>query len=141
MPSLSVKSSQVMAKAGDGLLKELKKLEVSQSQVGRQCQPQVTPQTVGRWIKALNDESITDDQWLQFCHGLRVSGIRPEEFRPIPIITPRLRTELIPLLSCFEGIDQLEALIALLIADPEAKEPVLLIARDRLERLRRNGKG
>lgn len=122
-------------KTGDRVRKAIEDLGSSQSEVARRCS--VTPQSVRRWIDWLNDETITDEQWLSFARGLRSIGLKPEDFKPLPVPKPKLKTELVPLLDTFrESREVYEALVTILTAEDEARQPLLLLVQDRLRRMK-----
>lgn len=132
--SPQVKTSTAM-KISERIKKALEDSGSSQSAVAEICN--VTPTSVGRWLKWLDEDTITDDQWGDFARGLKAVGLSPEEYRPLPVPKPRLRMELLPLLNLFpDKKEHLEALIKIASSDDAARDTLLLVLQDRLTRMK-----
>ncbi len=93
----------------------------------------LTPTSIFRYIKALNDGSIDDGVWAQLAELLKTKyGIDVTPLRPVRAAVT-LDTSLVPLLDAFEK-GQLEALAKILEGPRQARDTVLVLARDRLSR-------
>lgn len=103
----------------------------NQTAVGKACSPPVTPTAIGRWLKKLDNGTITDEMWRSFAVGLRKVGIRPEDYREVKDDRPLiLSPDLLPLLDLFAE-DQVPALIRLIEAH-ESHKLLLHLLRARL---------
>lgn len=117
---------------GDMLLKIMKERDVSQSAIARDAD--VSPTTVKRWLDALNDGSIEDDQWRAFAEALRRADINPELIRPVPPMKDKLvPTDLLPLADVFLSRQQLEALIRIIDAKDGARAVLRVLVAERLK--------
>lgn len=127
-----MKACEVMAtKDGQRVLKLLDDKQVSQSKVGRLCDPPVSPSTIGRYIDGLDDGSINPEQWRTLAKALRRVGIDPEQIRAVPPPSEgKLRPDLLPLLDKFDR-SQLSALKTL-IESEEGHAFVLFAIAERL---------
>jgi hypothetical protein len=96
----------------------------------------VTPTSVVRWFRQLDEGVINDAAWSDIArmlsdkYSIDVTDIRPV----VPMTT--LDTSLMPYLDAFEDKAQLEALIKILEGShrQEARSLLIVLARDRLAR-------
>jgi hypothetical protein len=107
---------------------------VKQSDLARALR--VTPTSVGRWFRQLDEGTIDDKAWAQIADALSAHGIDVGPIRPVRKVLT-IDTSLTPHLDAFKTKDQLQALIGILEGSDkqQARELLLVMARDRLARL------
>lgn len=141
--------------AGKELLAMLTAKNVRKAQLARDLG--VTSTSIGRWFMELDDGTIADHAWTRLG-GLLASkyGIDAAKLRPLPkaasVQAPSLDTSLVPHLDAFTTKEELTFLVrqlerpekAVFVAlkhimerasTDQARDLVLVIARDRLARL------
>lgn len=121
-------SEQVLARM------EAHEPRVRQSHLARDLD--VTPVSVLRWLRQLDEGVIGDDAWSRIARMLRDKyGIDVSDIRPI-VASTSLDTSLTPYLDIFAERKHLEAIVKILEGShkQEARDLLLVIARDRLAR-------
>lgn len=121
-------------KAGEKLRKLLDEHGVTQTELGDACHPPISPTSVGRYIRALDSDTLNEYQWERLAAAIQKVGLDAAEIRPLP--RPRLTDvdKLFRMLDTFND-NQLEALINILNSSDENERMLLrVIAQDRLRR-------
>lgn len=97
----------------------------------------VTPTTMWRYVKGLDDGDIDERRWLQLVDILaKKYGVDATVIRAVKAPALTVDTSLTPYLDRFAEPEQLEALIAILERSDQqqARDLLLVLARDRLTR-------